>query len=131
MVKKILFVMLVAIDTFATSSCSKDDPDAVETYTLSVDVKADNFSPADLEELKKYVDLGQTTLTRQVTLNAAKELVNQTIEKHMPNFKKIATELSGDQKVTMIISIYKGSSATGTPTFTKSVVTTKDGVVVK
>ena len=131
MVKKILLMMLVAFAAFATSSCSKDDPDAVETYTLSVDVKADNFSPADLEELKKYVDIGQTTITRQVTLNAAKELVNQTIEKYLPGFNKVAKEFSGDQKFTMTISIYKGSSATGTPVYSKSVVTTKDGFVVK
>ena len=131
MVKKILFVMLVAIATFATSSCSKDDPSAIETYTTAYDLKFEKLSEAQKESLQWLVDMIPAPQTKQITLDILEKAVNASMESFKAAFDKMAPDLKDDQKVTLTINVYKGSTTSGTPIYSKSVTATKEGAVVK
>ena len=131
MVKKILFVMLVAIATFATSSCSKDDPAAIATYTLESNIDFANFSAEDqqiIQELKDMLPGPQTTVN---TLNFMKTIADELAAKFASNMSKIAQGLKGNQTVTFKVNVFKGATASGSPVYTKTVIATKNGVELK
>ena len=134
MVKKILFMMLVAFATLATTSCSKDEPnpDVVATYTLGFDLKFDNFTDAEKAQFQPLIDAAKKTETGDCTLSAAKKLVDDNIEMFKKAFDPdIVKMLTGDQKITFYVNVYKGATTSGTPVYSRSIIATKDGAVVK
>ena len=131
MVKKILLMMLVAFAALATSSCSKDDPSAVETYTIATDIDFKNFSAEDqplINEIKAMIPAPKTV---DNTLNYMKSKADEIVANFANSMNKIAPELTGNQTVTMTVEIFKGSTTSGSPVYNKKVIATKNSVEIK
>lgn len=107
------------------------DNDAISRYTLAHNVEFENIPESELVKFKDLIEASKETVTSESTPTLAKEVVNNSIQKFQKVLNEEVKKLSGNQEIVFTASIFKGSAAEGTPYYSKTIVATKDGAVIK
>ena len=116
---------------FTLNSCKKDDPSDVETFAMKSEISFENFSDAEKAVFQDLIDATKKVSVGEQTLVEAKATVYNGAQQMKTKFAALVPAFGDGQKLTYTINLYKGSTATGTPIYSQSIVTTKDGAVIK
>ena len=129
--KKYLFLLVAAIVSFTTSftltSCGSDE----ETYAMKSEIVLENLNEEQTAVLQDLINTTKDVTVGVHTYAIAKNSVDLGCEKLRSGFEGLKAMLKDGQKITYTINLYKGGSATGSPIYSKSIITTKDSVTIK
>ncbi|MCF0204310.1 MAG: hypothetical protein HUK12_03260 [Muribaculaceae bacterium] len=133
--KKNLLLVVAAVFAltaiFTLNSCKKDEPSDVETFAMKSEIAFENFSDEEKAVFQGLIDLTKKVSVGDYTLVNAKTVVYNSAQQMKSKFAELVPAFGDGQKITYTINLYKGSTATGTPVYSQSIVTTKDGAVIK